>query len=261
MYTRLEEKLSQSLLNGSTIELQSDRDILLQKPLVKVSGRAEIEDYERLQQFFKDFNRLGEIITFSNASNDPQKLAELRRLEIQALQPNLSKDQQRKIEKDIEKLLNLKQNARQDGLAQSPILIQNLVDHIEMFHPSGYNILITPHDKPQLHYRGEINKQWLRASPQSLLNLYGGQSEAPWTMVGLVTHVQGTYVNQQRVESDEIVEQEALEPSDNPMMLDNVRQNFRNQRVFDRQYLESNDDFEIIVSPVAVYREFSIVPE
>lgn len=196
MYTRLEEKLATSLVDGNSIEPLQAKDNLLTNPLVKVSGRAEIEDYSRLKQFFEEFNRVGEIITFSNVTNDPAIIEQLDKLQFAAVQANINKDQVKKLEREIEKLLNISQNAMLGGLAQNPILMQNLKDFTEMFRPVGYDVLITPFTNTTLHYRGAVNKEWLRSDPQQLINLYGGQSEAPWTMVGLSTHIQGTFASQ-----------------------------------------------------------------
>ena len=258
MYTRLEEKLAPSLVDGNSIELPQAKGDLLVNPLVKVSGRAEIEDYSRLKQFLEEFNRMGEIVTFSNVSSDPVIAEQLENLQFAAVQANINKDQVKKLERDIEKLLNIKQNAMKGGLAQNPILMQNLKDFTEMFHSSGYDVLITPFANTTVHYRGALDKEWLRLNPQLLINLYGGQSEAPWTMVGLTTHIQGTFVSQVQDATTDATDKLSQADENNPMMLDIMRANFRRQRVFERLFLESNEETEIIVSPLAIYREFNI---
>lgn len=258
MYTRLEEKLASSLVDGNSIEPAQAKSELLTNPLVKISGRAEIEDYDRLKQFFDEFNRMGEIVTFSKVTSNPETDARLQELQLAAVQANISKDQVRKLEREIEKLLNIKQNAILSNLAQNPILMQNLKDFTEMFHPSGYDVLITPFENPTVHYRGALNKEWLRSNPQLLINLYGGQSEVPWTMVGLTTHIQGTFVSQAGNATISVTDGLSQADENNPMMLDVIRVNFRQQRVFERMFLESNTETEIIMSPLAIYREFSI---
>ena len=127
--------------------------------------------------------------------------------------------------------------------------MDNLSYFAGLFHTDGYDILISPNDGTVL-YRGVVDKNWLRISPQLISSMYGGQSEAPWTMVGMVTHIQGTYVVQEQMP--------IANTTITPMMLDAYRNMFRSARVFERMFLESDNLTEIVVSPLAIYRSFVI---
>ena len=99
------------------------------------------------------------------------------------------------------------------------------------------------------------------ARPQLIRHLYGGQSESPWTMVGTVTHTQGSYVDlQNETKSDEASTMPFArkDASGSPMMLDAYRRMFRSLRTFERMFLESDKGSEIILSPLAIYREFQL---
>ena len=46
--------------------------------------------------------------------------------------------------------------------------------------------------------------------------------------------------------------------TDNPMMLDPYRNMFRTARAFERMFLESQTDIEVVLSALAIYREFEL---
>src|SRR5947207_3404569 len=127
--------------------------------------------------------------------------------------------------------------------------MDNLALFAEIFNENGYDVVITPSDG-SIRYRGVLDRNWLRILPQLISSMYGGQSEAHWTMVGIVTHIQGTYTQQ--------VQTPLVGNSENPMMLDAYRNMFRTARVLERMFLESDSNMEIIISPIAIYREFTI---
>ena len=73
MYTRLEDALGSSLIDVSSVDRDALTDRLMANPLVKVVGRSEIEDYERLRVFVSKFNELGQLIAYASKSNDDHK--------------------------------------------------------------------------------------------------------------------------------------------------------------------------------------------
>jgi hypothetical protein len=80
-------------------------------------------------------------------------------------------------------------------------------------------------------------------------------------MVGTVTHFPGMYVDlskELRTDTQEVSPLPGQQTPDNPMMLDAYRNMFRAARSFERIFLESGTDTEIIVSPLALYREFQL---
>lgn len=65
MYSRLEKELAPTLLNAREIDPVNMRRAFSENPVIRVAGRAEIEDYERLGVFFSKFNELGEAIAYA----------------------------------------------------------------------------------------------------------------------------------------------------------------------------------------------------
>lgn len=250
MYNRLEVRLNSALINPDDLNFENLINTYSSNPMIKVSGRAEIEDYQRISIFMEEFNKLGEAIAYSGlVSSDDFKQ---KKLALQhELEGAIGKARRAELQKQIDLLTNPTKAAEAIGLRQDPKLLENLKFMGELFNPTGYDVLITPHNKPDNHFRGVLDKVWLRNTPQLLSSLYGGQSEAPWTMVGIVTHLPGTYVAQTN-------KSKGVNNPNEPMMLDAYRNMFRTSRAFERMFLESNTETEIVVSPLAIYREFQV---
>jgi hypothetical protein len=257
MYNRLEKEIESTIIDAYKVNKDEIKGQLSDCPIIKVSGTVEIEDYQRVNIFFDKFNELGEIIAYSAITGNPEIEAK-----IQILKEGLNssgKERRKQIEYQINELKDAKKLAEEMGLVQDPIALNNLKFFGELFNPDGYDVLITPANLPDLHYRGILDRTWLRIDPKLMMQLFGGQSESPWSMVGTVTHVQGTFTNLSKP-SENIFKQtsQKLDAQENPMMLDAYRNMFRSLRVMERMFLESKIDMEIIVAPIAIYREFKI---
>jgi hypothetical protein len=257
MYNRLEHELESSLLNAADLDVSQMPQLLSNNPMVKVVGRSEIEDYERLQVFMERFNELGEIIAYSSLSNNPQHKEAVQSLK-QQIANAPSNSQKKSLEARLKQLTDASQLAKDLGLSQDPILLSKLKTFSELFNPTGYEVMITPSNRPRVHYRGIIDRAWLRYSPESLRSMYGGQSETPWIMVGAITHSPSVSQNMDPQTTDEVFARTAQEREASPMILDAYRNMFRYARVFERMFLESDTEPEVVISPLAVYREFQI---
>ncbi len=249
MYTRLEKELADSLTNASDLTTEDLSTVLMSHPIIKVSGQAEIEDYERIRTYFKKFNELVEVIAYSTKSSDVEHKGKVLDLIVKISQAS-NNEQRKKHQQELDKLTNAVSKAKEMNLLQDQVLLDNLAMFPEVFNPDGYDVVITPKNNEAIQYRGVLDRSWLRVSPQLINNMYGGQSAAPWTMVGIITHIQGTYIKPKSVE--------IAQDSENPMMLDAFRNLFRGIRTFDRMFLESKVNTEIILSPLAIYREVPV---
>ena len=123
-----------------------------------------------------------------------------------------------------------------------------------MFNPDGYEITIIPSEsRGDLVFRGILDKRWLRVQPNLLKALYGTFAESNWIMVG-----QPTYLPRGKIpelgesligQGSEEVKMEA------PSMRDPFRNMFRAARFLENMFLESKQRIEVIVCPLAIYRE------
>jgi hypothetical protein len=260
MYTRLELALDATLIDALDIKYEQIEHLFLKNPIIKISGRAEIEDYERIGTFMGQFNVLGEAIAYATLISSTETKEQKKKLEDRLLQE--SNGQRKKaIENELAKLVNAKILASNMGLIQDEKMLQNLKMFSDMFNPEGYNVVITSHNRPNVHFRGVVDRTWLRSSPALNSSLYGGQSESPWSMVGMVTSIPGTYRNLSKdAENSELPNELLVKRNidENPTMLDAYRNMFRAARTFERMFIESDKEIEIVLSPLAIYREFDV---
>lgn len=251
IYNRLEDKLHPSILEASNIKNEDLIDTLQGNAIIKISGRAEIEDYQKLKSILKDYNDIAKIIAYStkiSKENHKEKVIDL----LARIDTASNAGTKKQLRTELEKLYNSTAEAKESGLLQDEHLLENLIHFIDRFNPAGYEVAISSNDG-EITYRGIINREWLRIDPRLVSSMYGGQSESPWSMVGIVTHIQGTYNIQEQITSE-------VNP-DNPMFLDNYRDMIRKSRFFERMFLESNSKQEIVMHPIAIYRDFSLQVE
>lgn len=151
MYNKFEDKISEKIVDCNTQKVD-----IHPNSFVKVSGKARIEDYDRLKFYLDSFNDLG------------MALAYMQKEELGA---NKS---------------NLREIARQNGLQQDQKMLNGLKTFIDMFELSGYEVIINSQD---VFYRGILNKEYLRISADDIRMLYGNTPCMEWTMMGQITQV------------------------------------------------------------------------
>ena len=104
-------------------------------------------------------------------------------------------------------------------------------------------------------YRGVLDRQWLRTRPEFLRSLYGVYPVAEWTMVGQVTHLPGL---PEPVNTSSANNGATAGDSGQPSMRDPFRGMFKSTSVFERMFLESDERVEVMVVPLAIYREYTL---
>jgi hypothetical protein len=255
MYNQLEQAIGDAIQKAEVLTPESAAQALIENPIIKVSGRAEVEDYVRYREILTNFNKMAGVIAYSGAISDPKWAKQLAELD-EAIAKEDKPARRRVLERERTSLAKKPDEVASKPL-QSPQLLTNLEYMASMINPSGYEILVTPSTAPNMGFRGILDREWLRSSSSLIRSLYGGQSEAPWTMVGMTTHVQGTYTKASPPNLE--MRTRTVEDDVNfPMMLDANRQLFRTARFFERMFLESSTGFEVVLSPIAVYQEFKI---
>ena len=255
MYNRLEKEITESILGQSIINPENFREILKQAFMVKVSGTAEIEDYNRFKAFTEKFNSIAEAIAYASAHSEENKAT------LSALESSVNRIEDRnkkaRAQEGLKKVKDPKYLAKQMGLSQDETLLKNLRLFTEMFNPEGYEITIIPSGGTgDLVFRGILDKRWLRVQPNLLRSLYGAFVESKWIMVGQPTYLPGTKIP----ELTESLGRQGSEESkmEAPSMRDPFRNMFRAARFLENMFLESKQRIEVIVCPLAIYREREI---
>lgn len=253
MYNQLEERISNAILSFKEVNEHNFQAKLRDYSLIKVQGKAEIEDYKRMSHFMEKFNLLAEAIAYAIISSSTSDQAtELKKI----IKKEKDKNKKFKLKENLKKLTDAKSFAKEMGLSQDEKLLSNLKLFSDMFNPDGYEITLTPNTKENIVYRAIIDKQWLRIKPEFLRALYGGYVDFEWTMVGQITYLPGTEIPNP-IESNEDDSTE-IKADEQPFMRDAFRNMFVTSLGLEKMFLESKERIEVIICPLAIYREISI---
>jgi hypothetical protein len=241
MYNQLEAKLRESFVDGLSVKVEELVDTFATPRLVRVSGVAEVEDYTRLRVLIEKFNDLGEVIAYSHAPSAEARAA--AEAEIKLIKDG---NEKARAKERLKAATSTSALAKQLGLRQDEQLLKNLRMITEHFYPEGFDVVISSSARPQLAYKAVVDKKWLRVDSGLLRSLQSGLPAAGWTVVGYVTHVPGTDLD--------LAEPEGTESS----IHDSFRGMFRAGREFERKFFESEARVEVVVAPLAIYREIEI---
>lgn len=151
MYNKFEDKIKEKIVDCNEPESE-----VCPNSFVKISGKARIEDYDRLKYYLESFNDLGMALAYFQRESLGAKKG------------------------------NLREYARQNGLQQDKEILNGIKTFIEQFESNGYEVII---DNEGICYRGILNKDYLRISTDDVRMLYGSNPCMEWTMVGQITQI------------------------------------------------------------------------
>ena len=257
MYNLFEERVSGTLLDVQGITGSNYLTALNRAFLVKIKGWAEVEDYNRLNVFMEKFNTIGEAIAYAGLGAEEGLKEAIETLEknVEEIRDRNTKAKAKSmVGKQTDKKALAKKRAETLGLHQDEQALKNLNMFSEFFYPQGFDITLVPKsDSDAVAYRGVLDKRWLRIQPDLLRALYGGYVESEWTMVGQITYLPG--VDLPKTETAIT----SSEPEESPSMRDPYRNMFRSARVIERMFLESKGRAEVVVCPIAIYKEAQLL--
>lgn len=245
MYNRLEEEIRTRLVDASQL---TSAEELQGAAFLRASGTAEIEDYGRMKQFMDHFNNLGDVIAYAHLKGDENQSALSQAKELSA--GGRTKEEKQRGRELVKELSDLKMLAAKLGLRQDETLLKNLKLVIELFRPDGLDVTIIPAGaNNRIAFRVPVERKWLRISAEMLRTLYGNFSSQSWTVVGQVTFVPGQSQPEPVNEDDSPMLDETT-----PSLRDPFRAMFLAQRTFERMFLESKRRVEVVLCPLAIYR-------
>ena len=256
MYNLFEAKIQDAILESPEIDPYNFREVLGQTFMIKVRGAAEIEDYNRLNLFLEKFNDIGEAIAYGGVISEEvgEAISNLEDTVGQISDRNKRAKAKDRVGKHTDKRILARQRAKELGMHQDEQSLKNLNMFTDLFNREGFDVTIVPEgDAENVAFRGAIDKRWLRMQPELLRSLYGGYVESKWTMVGQVTHLPGVQLPKLGAGQAIINEEDP-----NPSMRDPYRNVFRSARVFERMFFESKERVEVVICPLAIYREIPL---
>jgi len=257
MYNRLESKLKKSILDVSEIPANDYIKTLSKAFMIKVRGTAEIEDYNRVKIFMEKLNSLGEAVAYSVIQTEEYK-NKISGFENQA--KVAPAPERSKLKDHIKKISDPKLLSKEMNLHQDEKLLGNLKEFVEIFYPEGFEITIKPDQRCEdIVFRGIVDKKWLRVKPELLRALYSGLVKMQWTMVCQITFLplEGFKLKEPELNLNT---PNTLEKNQS-VLRDPFRAIFQGMRGFDSMFLESQQRIEILVCPLAIYREVSLPTE
>lgn len=303
MYNRLEESLSAAIFSPQGITPDTFADELREAFLIKIEGNAEIEDYNRIQHFAANLNDIGQSIAYCATAFNPtlKTIREdlpsmIKSLEEQIRANSKNYEEKRQLQTQLRELKQINPDEIDQALAKEanlyidPKFLTYISSWFDMFYPHGFEITIVPPSQPQIVYRGVLDKQFLRLTPEYLRNLYGGYVNANWVMVGQVTYLPGTKIpemesvtlggeevtatvetqaaSSSEIEGDSKDIEQAIQhliqaqetSSETSSMRDPIRQIFKVAAGLEKMFFESKVRIEVLVRPLAIYQE-TIIPD
>lgn len=167
IYNSLEEELSPHLL---VVDEKTNTTALTPSTFVKVTGKATLEDYERLLFLMKNFNEIGMAFAtmqvLNNKKQDP-------------------KSSQTNSANSIEKF------AKANGLMLEKKFTESMVKIIENFHGTALDVTIEPHSSQlDVFFKTTLDEKNMRISSNTLRLTYGNKPMMDWTIVGEITNSQ-----------------------------------------------------------------------
>lgn len=268
LYSQLESGLAEVIVDPTRLVRPDYPDLIDKGVFIKVRGSAVVDDYKRLAAFLNGFNELGAgiayVSTFQSGEIESARLdLEARKADLKAkLQSSKNPLERSELKNQIGALESLEQPtkffqafAATKGLYQDPVFLSGLKIMLEMFRPNTYEISITPSPSDEARtFRSVLDRRWLRTDPEYLRSLYGGSAIATnLVMVGQLTSLlnTGEAISAAEAISAETAGEESIKDVSHKM--------FRIMSVLDEMMTASKQKPEILVHPLAIYKEI-IVP-
>lgn len=155
-----DELLKSSWIDGELENKISDTSFLL------IKGRVMIDDYQNFQKLFRNFNKIQEAIG--------------------SFQLEIPKDP---IEKELFKQI-LRRTWKEQGTSLDEDMIENILLLLAHFYQNELFIKVLPYsDNYFLRFIGNLNKEFLRDSMESIIFKYGTFPVSEWYVFGQVSSI------------------------------------------------------------------------
>lgn len=181
-YSKLESYLEEnSLLQVISNTTEITVDLLNQKPFIKVKALVRFDNYEKIKNFFNDFNKIG--LAVSSLSNFEAVNEQVNALEEQKA---LLKDKGkiREIDQVISKLKDFNYLAKESGLQQDPYFLEQLTTIMKFAYNDEFALSQNIDSKQFTTY---LNKSYLRELPELIIRKYHLASFKEIVVIGSIS--------------------------------------------------------------------------
>ena len=167
IYNSLEKQLAPQLLQ---ISEETTIDDLQPSSYIKVTGKATIEDFERLVFLLKNFNDIGMAFATMTIVNSNKRNGQNEK--------NSSKN-------------SIEQYAKDQGLLLDKKFTESMVKIIENLHGCTFDVTIEPYStKLGVFFKASLDEKNMRLSSNEVRKIYGIKPIMDWTIVGEITSFQ-----------------------------------------------------------------------
>lgn len=193
LFSSVEQRLGTRIVDVSRENIKQ----LSTGSLFRVSGRAEIDDVERMLNIMDNYNDMYKyLLTVKHASEIQSQIYDILDM-IASLDETAQGSSARnatKRKKEAEKLLadfepeNITARIlREQRAGISPIISETFKRMYGLFYKDIFEIKIVASIDESTVFRGIINTEHLREDPSRIYAKYGSRPSVDWTMVGQVT--------------------------------------------------------------------------
>jgi hypothetical protein len=250
IYNKFENKIKGAILEigikDSDSKYEDNIELIRDSFLVKVKGKSDIEDYDRITHFAANYDKYEKIFSMDMSTSVEGGL--IRSLEEQR-DKLVDRNQKSAMEARIKEAKKNFENKK----SYTKTIMKNIEEFIRMTYSGGYEITMMPnHGDGSCVFRSILNKKWLRFQPEMLRALYGVSMQSELTVVGNVTYLPSVNHNEEAQESND------LDRNIKNSMRDPLRNMLKTMRFLDTVVMESNTRYEVLICPLAIYREITV---
>jgi hypothetical protein len=185
LFTEVEQKLGEYLTDVSIANI----DELQPGGLIRVTGKAELDDTERLLSIANNYNQFyGSLLLVGEAQAIQEKVWHLQDQLADLSDNNRDKERKRNIQKELESL-TVEALSRRLKLGIPEITKTTLEGFLNLLYPGVFEIKILAEQAENAVFRAIINRDYLRESSTLIYAKYGSRTQVNWTMVGMLTTI------------------------------------------------------------------------
>jgi hypothetical protein len=260
MYNLLEWELGDAVVEAAGLSRETYPDALTDAFMVKVRGLAEIADYQRIKTVFDKFNDIGRALDYLSTFHQRDDILAVKEELWDRIKAEKDRNQKARLKAQM---AELERRLKEGGTQLDEDFLRHFSFITDMFLSERLEVTISPaQGSGEVLFRGILDKQWLRVSPELLRALHGGYPAPNWTMVGQLTYVpvprNGVKDPAGSAEDEEgqgVEEDSLAEPG---TLRDAYRTLIASYQAMEKTFTDSEEFAEVIIWPLAIYRETTI---
>ena len=254
LFTEIESEMQEDIR-----KLSSNDELTQMQPgdYIQVSGRAQINDTNRLIEVMKDFNSLHAFVSMAGELHEMQN--EIWDLQHEIDFGNLSK---REIDRLKSRVESLKPPAkfRQAHAGVPDLTTEMLTLWLNLLYPAVFEVTVTPGFSENCAFRSVIDREFLRENPTLMYAKHSTRTQATWTIVGQITAIYGPQQlgsddNSEHNDGDELDQDDDGNPSN---MRDQLEVVFGTFVEMEKHILVSARASSVVLTPLAIYQDFAL---